>query len=100
MADDETLRIKKKIKWAFICFFSAWVLMIMVLVLGSIKSSMVIQNFIKNFGGWFTLLAFALFAISIILMFAVLNYLRKKKKEAKIQTIEIAKVTQTVEIQK
>ncbi|MCX6741835.1 MAG: hypothetical protein NTX24_01505 [Candidatus Pacearchaeota archaeon] len=84
--DEETSKIKRKIKWAFICFFGAWILMIAILVLGSIKSSTAIQSFIQHFGAWITLLSFALFIISIILMIMILKYLRKRKKEARTQS--------------
>jgi hypothetical protein len=83
--DKELLKIKRKIKWAFICFFSAWILLVSVLILGTIKSSTAITTFMKNFGGWFALLAFALFLVSIILMCMILRYLRKRKKETKMQ---------------
>jgi len=82
--DRETLKIKRKIKWAFICFFSAWVLLILVLILGSLENAG-LKGFMQNFGVWLTLLAFLLFAISIILMFMILKYLRKRKKEVRTQ---------------
>ena len=89
--DKETLKIKKKIKWAFICFFSAWVLMIITLILGTSKSAG-LKWFMQSIGIWFTLLGFLLFAISIILMFIVLGYLRRKKKEAKAQAAQITQI--------
>jgi hypothetical protein len=89
VVNDEVVKIKRKIKWAFICFFSAWILLVATLILGSLENSG-LKGFMQNFGVWFTLFSFLLFAISIVLMFTVLGYLRKRKREAKMQMAQTA----------